>query len=121
MAFTTMMGPDLSETKLTFDEPVRSQPPADFSPLVLKGEDAFITGLHSYQEDGYYYVDWLECISHFGHTYISAMSPFSWEWIARCSIETGGWARENVEFYHAIPEQIRKRLLELLFDEDDDE
>ena len=48
------------------------------------------------------------------------MSPFSWEWIARCSIETGGWIRDNVEFYHAIPEQIRKRLLELLFDEDDE-
>ena len=49
------------------------------------------------------------------------MSPFSWEWIARCSIAGGGWTRENVEFYHAIPEEVRERLLCLLFDEDDDE
>lgn len=121
MAFTTTMGPNLSETKLTFDKPPHTQPPADFSPLVLKAKDAYIKGLHSYKKDGYYYVDWLECFSRFGHTYISAMSPFSWEWIARCSIETGGWIRENIEFYPAIPVEIRKRLLDLLFDEDDDE
>ena len=116
MAFTTMRGPNLSETKLAFDKPVTTQPPADFSPLVIKADDAFIKGLHSYKKDGYYYVDWLECISRFGHTYISTMSPFSWEWIARCSIESGGWTRDNVEFYHAIPVEIRKRLLDLLFD-----
>lgn len=116
MAFTTMRGPNLSETKLAFDEPVRNNPPADFSPLVLKGEYAFITGLHSYEKGGYHYVDWLECVSSFGHTYISALSPFSWEWIARCSIETGGWIRDNIEFYPAIPVEIRKRLLDLLFD-----
>ena len=116
MAFTTMRGPNLSETKLVFDKPVTTQPPADFSTLVIKADDAFIKGLHSYKKDGYYYVDWLECISSFGHTYISTMSPFSWDWIARCSIETGGWIRDNIEFYHAIPVEIRKRLLDLLFD-----
>ena len=120
MAFTTMRGPNLSETKLAFDKPVTTQPPADFSPLVIKDNDAFIKGLHSYEKDGYYYVDWLECISRFGHTYISTMSPFSWEWIARCSIETGGWVRDNIEFYHAIPVEIRKRLLCLLFDDVED-
>ena len=117
MAFKTMMGPDLSETKETFDKPVRDNPPSDFSPLVLTGYDATITGLHSYMKDGYWYVDWMECISLFGHTNISAMSPFSWEWIARCSIDGGGWTQDNVEFYHAIPEEIRERLLCLLFDD----
>ena len=121
MAFATMTGPNLSETKLAFDKPVGTQPPSDFSPLVLDADDAFITRLHSYEKDGYYYVDWLECISRFGHTYISALSPFSWEWIARCSIETGGWFRENVEFYEHIPEDIQGKLLSLLFNEDDDE
>ena len=121
MAFKTMMGPGLIETKETFDTPPRENPPADFSPLVLTGYDATIDGLHSYKKDGYWYVDWMECTSMFGHTFISAASPFSWEWIARCSIKTGGWVRENVEFYHAIPEKIRERLLCLLFDEDDDE
>lgn len=120
MAFTTMRGSNFRDTKLVFDKPVTTQPPADFSPLVIKADDAFIKGLHSYEKDGYYYVDWLECISRFGHTYISTMSPFSWEWIARCSIESGGWARDNVEFYHAIPEEIRERLLCLLFDDVED-
>lgn len=49
MAFTTMRGPNLSETKLVFDKPVTTQPPADFSPLVIKADDAFIKGLHSYE------------------------------------------------------------------------
>lgn len=120
MAFKTMMGPDLNATKETFDTPPRDNPPADFSPLVIKADNAFIKGLHSYEKGGYYYVDWLECVSRFGHTYISAMSPFSWEWIARCSIAGGGWTRDNVEFYHAIPEEIRERLLCLLFDDDDE-
>lgn len=120
MAFKTMMGPDLSETKETFDTPPRDNPPADFAPLVLTGYDAVIKGVHSYKKDGYWYVDWLECTSFFGRTTISAMSPFSWEWIARCSITGGGWIRDNVEFYHAIPEEIRERLLCLLFDDDDE-
>ena len=42
MAFTTMRGPNLSETKMVFDKPVTTQPPADFSPLVIKADDAFI-------------------------------------------------------------------------------
>lgn len=120
MAFKTMMGPDLSETKEMFTTPPRENPPADFSPLVLTGYDATIDGVHSYKKDGYWYVDWMECTSLFGHTVISALSPFSWEWIARCSIAGGGWVRENVEFYHAIPEEIRERLLCLLFDDDDE-
>lgn len=121
MAFKTILSPSFDMTKETFDTPPRDNPPTDFSPLVLTGYDATIDGLHSYKKDGYWYVDWMECTSLFGRTVISAMSPFSWEWIARCSIETGGWVRENVEFYHAIPEDIREQLLCLLFDEDDDE
>lgn len=120
MAFKTMMGPDLNVTKETFDTPPRDNPPADFAPLVLTGYDATIDGVHSYMKDGYWYVDWMECTSLFGHTTISAMSPFSWEWIARCSVEGGGWVRDNVEFYHAIPEVIRERLMCLLFDDDDE-
>lgn len=120
MAFKTMTGPNLYATKMTFSEPVRNNPPADFSPLVLTGYDATIDGVHSYMKDGYWYVDWMECTSLFGHTTISAMSPFSWEWIARCSVDGAGWTRDNVEFYHAIPEEIRERLLCLLFDDDDE-
>lgn len=119
MAFKTVRGPDTSMTKETFDTPPRDSPPADFSPLVLTGYDATIDGLHSYEKDGYWYVDWMECTSLFGRTVISAMSPFSWEWIARCPIE-GGWTRDSVEFYHAIPEEILERLLCLLFDDDDE-
>lgn len=62
MAFTTMRGPNLGETKLVFDKPVTTQPPADFSPLVIKADDAFIKGLHSYdvelnppEKERYYY------------------------------------------------------------------
>lgn len=120
MAFKTTMSPHFSETKEMFTTPLRENPPADFSPLVLTGYDATIDGLHSYKKDGYWYVDWMECTSLFGRTVISAMSPFSWEWIARCSIAEGGWVRDNVEFYHAIPEEIRERLLCLLFDDDDE-
>lgn len=120
MAFKTMMGPDLNVAKETFTTPPRENPPEDFSPLVIKGDDSVIKGLHSYEKDGYYYVDWLECVSRFGHTYISALSPFSWEWIARCSIENGGWVRENIEFYSAIPLEICERLLDLLFEDDDE-
>lgn len=120
MTFKTTDGPDINVTKLTFNTPPRDNPPADFSPLVLTGYDAVIEGVHSYKKDGYWYVDWMECTSIFGHTYISAMSPFSWEWIARCSIAEGGWTRGNVEFYHEIPEEVRERMLCLLFDEDDE-
>ena len=119
MTFKTTMGPDTSVTKETFDTPPRDNPPADFSPLVLMGYDATIDGVHSYMKDGYWYVDWMECTSLFGHTTISALSPFSWEWIARCSTEVG-WVRENVEFYPAIPEEVCERLLCLLFDYDDE-
>jgi len=114
------MGPPLGETKEMSTPPPQKTPPVDFSPLVVTGYDATIDGLHSYKKDGYWYVDWMECTSLFGHTVISALSPFSWEWIARCSIAGGGWVRDNVEFYHAIPEEIRERLLCLLFDDDDE-
>ena len=39
MAFATMRGPNLSETKLAFGKPVTAQPTADFSPLVIKADD----------------------------------------------------------------------------------
>lgn len=119
MAFKTMTGPDTSVTKETFDKPPRENPPADFSPLVLTGYDATIGGLHSYEKDGYWYVDWMECTSIFGRTVICATSPFSWEWLVRCSVAGGGWVRDNVEFYPAIPEEIRERMLCLLFDDDE--